>query len=289
MLCRAKAPLRISFAGGGTDISPYRELYGGCVVATSIQKYCYAECGDWNPAPSAMEVAITKRLGGELRLISGLPPMSGLGGSAASCVAGIKVLQPLLSAMEIADLAYRIEREDMGVAGGYQDQLISAHGGFLYIEFGKEVTIERLSPPRGLESLLALTYMGQRQLWGPDIIRDQVEHLPKEALDEAKLLAQAIGACHNLIDFGRLLDKAWLAKRRFSPLISNPNIDAFREWALENGAIAFKLCGAGGGGYALLMEHPDYALTGRLWHALRDRGVPFEPVVFDTEGVQSCP
>ncbi|MBA7655069.1 D-glycero-alpha-D-manno-heptose 7-phosphate kinase [subsurface metagenome] len=287
---KTKAPCRISFAGGGTDIQDYCSRYGGCCLAASIARYCYATYGEVNPRPSLMEKEITRYFNADdkLKISSSLPPMSGLGGSASACVAGIKAVAPDLDWRKIAETAYDIERRRMNILGGYQDQIEAAFGGLLYLEFGEgmRARIERLEIPDGLEELLMLVYMGDRKNPGHDVIRDQLRRFNKRALDMTKEIANEMRRCiHNrrlFRDFGRLMEEAWQVKREFSPLVTNPKIDEFHDWALKNGAIAFKLCGAGSGGYALLMEDPER--KGMLTRAL----VNYEPVEFDRKGVRLC-
>ena len=293
-MIKTKAPVRVSFAGGGTDIQDYCSRYGGCCLAASITRYCYASYGEVNPKPSLMEKEIARYFGTEdrLKISSNLPPMSGLGGSASACVAGIKTVAPDLDRQKIAEAAYDIERRRMNVLGGYQDQIQAAFGGLLYMEFGEgmRARIERLEIPDGLEELLVLVYMGDRKNPGHDVIRDQLQRFNKTALDMTKEIANEMRRCiHNrrlFRDFGKLMEEAWQMKKEFSPLVSNAKIDSFHDWAFKNGAIAFKLCGAGSGGYALLMEDPG--MDGRLIQALATNNMKYEPVRFDKEGVSLC-
>jgi len=295
----AKAPLRISFAGGGTDIEPYCSMYGGCVLSAAIDKWANAAIynsqikrfiGKYLEPMNGIEKTIAShfKVEGRLSISSPVPPMSGLGSSAAQFVAGIKACAPELSNDEVARLAYYLERRVLKVAGGKQDQYISAYGGFCYIEFGANdrVCIEALTPPPELEELLILIYTGDRVISGHDIIRDQMNRDNKHRFNTMKGIANDMRWCirHNDLKlFGELLRQAWQIKKELSPHISTQRIDKLYADALANGAIGGKLTGAGGGGYLLLMEDIQYKGQLRQW--LASKHIDFEPVKFTNRGV----
>src|SRR5437868_9764719 len=164
MFIRAKAPLRISLAGGGTDVPPFPQLEGGCVLSTTINRYAYGTLqprGDGNICVHSLDfgvsvtydledklaydgkldlvkaairkVGTTERKGFDLLLHSDAPPGSGLGASSAMMVALVGLLKEFehlpLTDYEIADLACVIEREELGIQGGLQDQYAAAFGG----------------------------------------------------------------------------------------------------------------------------------------------------------------
>ena len=171
---RARAPLRLSFCGGGTDVSPYPEEHGGMVLSATINQYAYASLrprrdskltissldydlvakydhprrmrfdGNLDLIKAAVK-ALKVRRGTDLWVHSDAPPGSGLGSSSTMVVALIGVLgkwlERSLSGYEIAELAYRIERKDLGLAGGRQDQYAATFGGFNFIEFQKDATV----------------------------------------------------------------------------------------------------------------------------------------------------
>ena len=280
----ARAPLRVSMAGGGTDIEPYCSEYGGCVVAGAIQYYAQAIYPSSPVIVAEMEQVIMDyfHLKEVVKITNGAPQMSGLGGSAACFVVGIKAVRPDMPKDEIAALAFHLERNDMGIKGGKQDQYISAYGGLNYIEFGATVKVESLKIPVGFEDLLLLVYMGKRKEMGEDIIQDQMQRYHLPAFHRQKAIAYSMKAAlssKDLISFGKLLDEAWRVKVQYSPYISNADINTFYADCLKNGAIGGKLTGAGGGGYMLLMEHPDKA--GQLRTYLKK----YESIRFDTAGV----
>ena len=211
MIIRSKAPLRISFGGGGTDVSPYPEEKGGAVLSTTIDKYAYCtlvERGDDSINVKSLDYDIvTKyhvndklkydgkldlvkaaikvlevRNGFDLFLHSDAPPGSGLGTSSALVVALVGAfkqwLKLSLTDYDIAELAYHIEREEAGIRGGKQDQYAATFGGFNFIEFlGKTTVVNPLRIKRNtlneLEYRLTLCYTGETRL-SAGIIEDQV-------------------------------------------------------------------------------------------------------------------
>jgi len=210
-IIRAKAPLRISFGGGGTDVSPYPEERGGAVLNATIDKYAYCSLeakeddlvsvesldydlmakysvnseleydGKLDLVKAAIKVMGIKN-GAHFFLHSDMPPGSGLGASSTMTVALVGTLGHLLkiplSDYDTAELAYRIEREEAGIKGGRQDQYAASFGGFNFIEFVAEKTI--VNPLRikqeilnELEYRLLLCYTGRTRL-SAGIIDDQV-------------------------------------------------------------------------------------------------------------------
>ena len=213
--------------------------------------------------------------GCELFLHSDVPPGSGLGSSSSLVVALVglfKHWQRLpFTPYEVAELAYRIEREEMGIKGGRQDQYAAAFGGFNFIEFFGDTTI--VNPLRirddiinEFEYRMILCDTGTRRL-SAGIIADQVDRYRAgeedvvRALHETKVLAIAMKRALLLgeaNEFGALLHEAWLVKKKFSTKITDPHIDELYELARQNGTIGGKLLGAGGGGYLLLVQQVAY-------------------------------
>ncbi len=300
MLIRAKAPLRISFSGGGTDVPPFPELEGGCVLSTTINRYAYGTLqprSDGNISVQSLDFGIsvtynqddklaydgkldlvkaairkfvsTEHRGFDLLLHSDAPPGSGLGASSAMMVVLVGLLKEFkylpLTDYEIADLACVIEREELGIQGGLQDQYAAAFGGFNYIEFLSDrivVNPLKVSPDviNELQYNLLLCYTGMMHLSG-HIIQDQVDRYERreettmQALRELKTLTiQMKNALlrRELDNFGELLHREWQFKRSLSSRISNPQLDSLYETAREHGALGGKITGAGGGGYMLL-------------------------------------
>ena len=336
---RCKAPLRLSFAGGGTDVSPYPEERGGAVLNCTVNKYAYATLvpkngrggttvhsldynlsvdyqksadliytGELDLVTAALRTlekdpGVAGRLGGlEIFLHSDAPVGSGLGGSSTLAVALTGVLQRYLgmpwTSYELAELAYRIEREELGKMGGRQDQYAATFGGFNFMEFGKNGTVvnplkisrETLNE---LEYRLLLCYTGTGH-YSDDIIKNQQGNYrgrrkdTVEALDATKDLA--IEMKNNLLrgnidEMGRLLHQGWELKKKFTEGISNPLIDSLYARAREAGALGGKLTGAGGGGYLLLFA--DFSRRNKIAEVVEKAGGHVVDFSFEMNGVQS--
>lgn len=305
VIVRSKTPLRISFSGGGTDVSPYREEYGGAVLSATIGKYAYASLrvrDDRRLEVTSLDYDIVAKYNlddmnydGQLDLVkavvknqalnkdlhrgfdvfihSDAPPGSGLGSSSAVVVGLIGLLKHAqglqLTSDEIARLAFHIEREDVGIKGGMQDQYAAAFGGFNLIEFGPgagkaDVVVKPLRIDADimneLEYRLLLCYTGRTRL-SDNIISAQMDAYSRHdsrvlrALEELKHITIAMKdslQARNLDDLGRLLHEAWQNKKKMASHITNSSIDTLYDAALKTGAIGGKLLGAGGGGYLLL-------------------------------------
>jgi D-glycero-alpha-D-manno-heptose-7-phosphate kinase len=333
LIIRAKAPLRISFAGGGTDVPPYPEREGGCVLNATIDNFAW---GSLRPrADDKIEIesadldlslsytvdsemtfdgqldlakAAILRLGAknshgfDVFLHSDAPPGSGLGSSSALMVGLVGLVKEFknlpLTEYEIAHLAYVIERQDLGIQGGLQDQYASSFGGFNFIEFEKDRVI--VNPLRiskevvnELEHNLLLCYTGTTRR-SDHIIEDQTRRYKDNeaktvtALRQQKQLAldmKNVLLQHRLNDFGDLLHSAWEAKKNLSPKISSSVIDEMYEEARKQGALGGKMTGAGGGGYMLF-----YCLFERkhkVAAALRRLGAVTAEFAFDNHGLQT--
>jgi D-glycero-alpha-D-manno-heptose-7-phosphate kinase len=305
MLIRAKAPLRISFAGGGTDVAPFPEREGGLVLNATINRYAYGTLrprsddtitihsfdygssvefapqetpvfdGKLDLAKAAVRRFAGNEAGGfDLLLHSNAPPGSGLGASSAMMVALIGVLKEFsgvpLTDYELAEEAHTLERTELGIRGGRQDQYAATFGGFNYIElYADHVVVNplRVAPDivLELEHNLLLCYTGTTRQ-SDHIIEDQMSRFEAgntqavEGLRAQKALAlqlkDALLQCH-LEDFGALLDEAWQTKKQMSDRISNERIDTLYSAARNAGALGGKVAGAGGGGYLLLYCRHD--------------------------------
>ena len=326
---RARAPLRLSFCGGGTDVSPYPEEHGGMVLSATINQYAYASLlprrdsrialasldydmsvkydhprglsfdGQLDLLKAAIR-ALKVRRGLALWVHSDAPPGSGLGSSSTMMVALLGVLSAWLrkplSSYEIAELAYRIERVDLKLAGGRQDQYSAAFGGFNFIEFHRDSSVVnplRVRPDvvRELEYRLLLCYLGQTRQ-SARIIERQTENyragrkatvealheLKRETLEMKKaLLLGEVDA------MGELLHQAWRNKKRLEASISNSRVDKLYQLARREGAIGGKMPGAGGGGYFLLLTRFDR--KHRVAAALERHGAQAVPFQFEPHGL----
>src|SRR5215469_2966845 len=264
---RAKAPLRISFAGGGTDVPPYPEREGGCVLNATIDNYAWGSLRPLEDGRIRIESvdlgvlldcsveselkldgqldlvkATIKRLqaqnskGFEVFLHSDAPPGSGLGSSSALIVGLVGLVKEFknlpLTEYEIAQLAWLIEREDLQIRGGHQDQYAASFGGFNFIEFyGDRVIVNPLRIHQDtineLEHNLLLCYTGTTRR-SDRIIEDQMNRFEDKqeatlrGLREQKQLATDMKNAllrQRLEDFGDLLHSAWISKKHISPRI----------------------------------------------------------------------
>jgi len=326
---RARAPLRISLCGGGTDVTPYPEEHGGMVLSATINQYAYASLRprrdsrltlaslDYDVVarydhPRRMKLdgnldlikavvrAFKVRRGADLWVHSDAPPGSGLGSSSTLVVALIGVMSEWLGrpmpSYDVAELAYRIERVDLGLAGGRQDQYASAFGGFNFIEFNADGTV--VNPLRirsdvlnELEYRLLLCYMGQTRQSAKIIERqtaayragqasvvEALHRLKGETLEMKKALL--LGKVDAL---GELLHQAWESKKKLDEGISNSRVDQLYRLARREGAIGGKMPGAGGGGYFLLLTRFDR--KHRVAAVLEKHGGQVVPFQFERRGL----
>jgi len=337
VIFRARAPLRISFCGGGTDLSPYVNERGGLVLNATIDRHAYATLRlrddrrvsvrsldfktdlDFSldePPPFDGNLDLVKgclrRLapdirdeerGLELYLETEAPPGSGLGASSALVVATIGALAEwrrlTLDKYEVARLAWEIERLDVGVPGGLQDQYAASFGGFNLIEFRSER--EALVNPLRIEARILheleynmlLVYTGATRT-SSHIIRSQIagltgnQHAVVEAMERMKELtleAKDALLTGRLEDFAGLLHEEWEAKKNTSDSVTTTAIDEMYSDARRLGAIGGKVSGAGGGGFMFLYCPFDRkpAVTDRM----REIGAEILPMAFVPEGMQS--
>ncbi len=330
---RTKAPLRISFAGGGTDVPPYPEREGGCVLNATIDHYAW---GSLRPRDDgririesldlgvSLDCSVDKELefDGQLDLVkatfvrlqaqnssgfdvflhSDAPPGSGLGSSSALIVGLVGLVKEFkslpLTEYEVTQLAYLIERQDLRIQGGHQDQYASSFGGFNFIEFcGDRVIVNPLrihqDTVNELEHNLLLCYTGTTRR-SDRIIEDQTKRFEEKqegtlrALREQKQLATDMKNAllsRRLDDFGDLLHSAWESKKKLSPRISNNWIDEMYETARQSGALGGKITGAGGGGYMLL--YCQFEKKHKVAEALKQLGASPAEFAFESRGLQT--
>jgi D-glycero-alpha-D-manno-heptose-7-phosphate kinase len=340
MFIRARAPLRISFVGGGTDLASYYNEHGGAVLSSTINRYTLVTLStrqddgiqicslDFdltvkyhiNEEPAYDGVldlakAAIRRIQGlngpqglDLDIQSGAPAGSGLGGSASLTLAVVGTLLDYkgdkLDNYHLAELAYAIERDDLKISGGKQDQYEIAFGGFNLIEFSKDkIVVNPLRLDRDilndLEQHLMLCYTGKTR-FSAGII-DKQEAFYREGrqdtlagLSEIHRLVYEIKDAlltGHLYDFARMLDAAWASKIKLNPLITDDNINEMYEVARRNGVIGGKLLGAGGGGYLLLFC--EIGKRRQVREALEKMGGQFTEFSFTQDGLQvwrsTCP
>jgi D-glycero-alpha-D-manno-heptose-7-phosphate kinase len=335
---RAKAPLRLGLAGGGTDVSPYSDTYGGCVLNATLDLYAYTtieplegEAVEFAAEDLNRRVRLPLqghyRLEGELILHRAIynrmverynggrplalrvttyadaPPGSGLGTSSTMVVSMISAYRELLrlplGEYDIARLAYEIERKDCALSGGKQDQYAATFGGFNFMEFssGDKVVINPLRIRdhivNELHARLLLYFTGQSRS-SAQIIEEQIQAVKQggvqslESMHELKRIAVEMKErllTNDIDGVSRLFRQSWEAKKKMASGISNAAIDEAARRALEAGADAVKVSGAGGGGFMMIFSDPTRRI--RVQRALEGDGGGFVKFNFTSMGAQS--
>jgi D-glycero-alpha-D-manno-heptose-7-phosphate kinase len=309
MSIRARAPLRLGLAGGGTDVSPYCDLFGGAVLNATIDRYAHCtieplndgrvifEALDLNvreelpvqslfqpTGPLQLHKSVYNRIVREhnegkplslaLKTWSDAAPGSGLGSSSTLVVAMVAAFAEWLhlpmGEYDIAHCAYLVERVDLSLAGGKQDQYAAAFGGVNLIEFyaGNRVIVNPLRVKDWilgeLEESLVLYFTGVSRE-SARIINEQIKNTEArsgtslEAMHQMKEDVSRIKEAILLGDvrrFAKILGNSWQVKKRMAQGISNEGIERIAACALAAGAISGKVTGAGGGGYMMFVVPP---------------------------------
>ena len=303
MMYRSKAPLRIGLAGGGTDVSPYSDEYGGAILNATVSLFAYANIEPINENKITVEALDRKEqqnfeyasslpIDGTLDLLKGVynriqkdfkiprtgfrlstfvdaPAGSGLGTSSTLVVAVIgafaEMLKLPLGDYDIAHYAYTIEREDLKLAGGKQDQYAAMFGGVNFMEFydNDKVIVNPLRIKsqylHELENNLVL-YFTANSRESAAIINEQVKNVNEkneasiEAMhqlkEQARMMKEAL-LKGQMDEFGEILDFGFQQKRKMAHNISNSRIEEIYQAAKNAGAAGGKISGAGGGGFMI--------------------------------------
>ena len=301
MIIRSKAPLRLGLAGGGSDVSPYSDLYGGAILNATISMYAYAtiqprddnkiilnsidkkqrfefDSAEYLEINNQFDLAkgiynrvvseFTKKpLSFELTTFVDAPPGSGLGTSSTLVVAILGAFAEWLGLplgeYDLAHLAYEIERVDLDMAGGKQDQYAATFGGVNFMEFYKDDKV--IVNPLRIKSVYLnelaynlILYNTETSRLSSKIIEAQTSNVinKNEVTMEAthKLKQQAIMMKEAVLKgeldkIGEILDFGWQNKKLMAKGITNQMIDDIYNTAIENGASGGKISGAGGGGF----------------------------------------
>jgi len=336
MMIRARAPLRLGLGGGGTDLSHFARTYGGAVLNATIDLYAYATITP-SPEPVLRFEAVDRsessiheaepriECDGKLDLHRGVynrivsdyndgrplgltltthcdaPAGSGLGSSSTLTVAIVKAfvewLNLPLDEYEIARLAYQVERVDLGLSGGMQDQYAASFGGVNFMEFGTgdRVVVNPLRIKNWilceLESSLVLFHSGVSRS-SATIIDEQTRNIASHdtrsidglhALRTAAITMKESLLRGDLRRFAEAMESSWRSKKQTARCVSTPDLDTAYDVAREAGALAGKVSGAGGGGFMMFLVEPTRrvnvvraleALEGRVFPChLTKRGV----------------
>ena len=301
MLIRSKAPLRLGLAGGGTDVAPYSELYGGTILNATISMFAYATIEPRQDGKIILnsidknenyefQAADSLAIDGNLDLHKGIynrvvkdfvkkpfsfklstyvdaPPGSGLGTSSTLVVAILGAFAEWLGLplgeYDLAHLAFEIERVDLNMAGGKQDQYAATFGGVNFMEFFREDKVI-VNPLRIHDKYLdelahnLILYHTETSRLSSEIIKQQSQNVMMkntrtiEAMhklkEQAIMMKEAI-LKGELDKIGEILDFGWQYKKHMASGITNPFIDEVYKTAIKHGATGGKISGAGGGGF----------------------------------------
>lgn len=305
-IVRSQTPLRLGLAGGGTDINLYCDKYTGYVLNATISLYIHCTLIPRDDSTIIFDSPDTnsyakydskyrlendgnldifkavynrivkdfthKPLSFSLHTYSDIPSGSGLGGSSTLVVGIIKAftewLNLPLGEYDIAILAYEIEREDLGIVGGAQDQYAATFGGFNFMEFydNKRVIVN----PLRIKNWIASELESRVVLYFTNITREakDIEEHKKGKLGDSKSLeamhaikqdAVAMKEALFRADFdtiAQILGKSWKSKKIISDIVSNDELDRIYNLAMENGAYSGKTSGAGAGGFMFFLVDP---------------------------------
>lgn len=336
VITRSRAPLRLGLAGGGTDLSPYCDEFGGAVLNWTIDRFAYAfierrtdgqvefcakdlgvsevfdrsrvnesklplhrgvyeRISSMYPEAGPLSVTITTTVDA--------PPGSGLGSSSALVVALVEAFRTdlglPLGPYDVARLAYEIERVDLALSGGRQDQYAAAFGGPNFIEFFAQdrVVVNPLRVQRRiiaeLETSLVTCFSGRsrdsaaiidqqtsRVIGRVDRAVDAMHSLKAYAHDMKRALLDG-----NIDEIAAILNQSWVSKKDTASAVSNARLEQLFELARAKGAIGGKVSGAGGGGFMMLIVPPEHRL--QLINALNSSDAVAGPVKFVDTGCEA--
>lgn len=295
----ARAPIRVSFLGGGTDFPDHFHQHGGSVLVTAINRYAYVTVQPFlqeyfdhtirlayrrneavnntadiqHPAIRAALEKLGLGAGLEMHVMADMPARTGLGSSSSFVVAMLQALHAFCgrfrSAHDLAKEAIDIERNILKEAGGWQDQIIAAHGGFSLVNFNRDGSYHLTQVPLQRERVQALE--DHMLLIYTEIQRDSFSVLgrktPGSGAEKAKILCKMAELAQTGVDylasdrpiskFGELLHAGWELKK-LAGAVSLPQIDTWYKAGIHAGATGGKLLGAGQGGFLLFIAEPRF-------------------------------
>lgn len=334
---RARAPLRLGLAGGGTDLSPYCDDFGGAILNATIDRFAFASIlpnAEGKVVFVADDIGITESFelgqslqstkldlhrgvyermmrdfnGGQhipmtVKTTVDAPAGSGLGSSSALVVALVDAFRTVMDAplgqYDVAHLAFEIERKDLGLAGGRQDQYAAAFGGVNFIEFLRDDRVI-VNPMRvadairyELESSLVVCFSGvsrqsadiiSRQtsglMKGSDKTIEAMHQLKSDAIEMKRLLLTG-----DIMGMADILNHSWKAKKATADGVSTAKIDELFDTAMNAGALGGKVSGAGGGGFMFFLVHPEQRYG--LIETLNKNGGIASPAKFTEKGCET--
>jgi D-glycero-alpha-D-manno-heptose-7-phosphate kinase len=313
----SRTPLRISFAGGGTDLAAHYKRQPGAVTSTAINKYIYVTINKKFDKRIRVSYSKTENVehvdelhhglvreamkltgldsGVEITTIADIPSRgTGLGSSSSLTVGLLNALyayQGMLKSREsLAAEACKIEISILGEPIGKQDQYIASYGGIQHIQFNPDESVyvdPVICTPKtklALEKHLLLFYTGITRK-ARSILTKQIKNTKKkeENLIRMQTLSEKVrdSLCENKIkEVGLALNQGWLYKKELASGISNPIIDGYYKKALKAGALGGKILGAGGGGFLLIFCDPKHHKKVR--QALKE--LPMVPIKLEPQG-----
>ena len=328
-IIRARVPVRVSYSGGGTDMSSYINELPAAVLSSTINKYCTAsviirddkeihikskdlnfeysaknyneiQYGDDLDLIKASIKIMQPAFGFDLETFAEFEPGTGLGGSSAIVVSVLGALnyfrnEQQLDLYQLADLAYQVERIEMKIKGGWQDQYATAFGGFNWIEFRQnEVLVNPIQLQRStqleLEYNLMLFRLGGRR--SSSKIQEKYiysieskKHLGsfESMIQLAKKMRDAL-LKGQLKSFADLLHESWVLKQTINKSVTNKFVEDLYNTARELGALGGKLLGAGDSGYLLIYSSPLYQK--KIKYILEKKGAVQELFKFSPTGLE---
>lgn len=288
-----KTPYRISFFGGGTDLPAWYRKYGGSVLSTTIDKYCYVSCRYLPPFFKHKHRIVYSKIelpnninqifhpivrncfkytgikdGMEIHHDGDLPAWSGVGTSSSFTVGLLYALHALqekkINKYDLAIKAIDVEQNLIRDTVGCQDQTAVSFGGLNKIDFltNNKIIVTPISLPakrlKLFENHLSLFFTGITRK-SSDVEKKKVKNFSSRKNELAKMFAMVEPAVKilktgNLNDFGGMLHETWLLKKSLSEDVSNSQIDNVYIKARKAGAIGGKILGAGGGGFMLIFS-----------------------------------
>ncbi len=337
MRIRSQAPFRLGLAGGGTDVSPFSDLYGGAILNVTVNLFARTTLIPRDDEKivirsidrdQVFEFAATPELAlnGEINLQIGVynrivkdftkkplsfemitsmdvPTGSGLGTSSTLVVsmlgAFVEWLDLPMGEYDIAHLAYEIERNDLGMSGGKQDQYAATFGGVNFMEFLPNDKVI-VNPLRTKDAFLnelnfcLMLYYTQTSRESAKIIDKQIANVRESSQDALKAMMEVKqqafemkraflqGDCDGI---GKLLHQSWLSKQRMASGISNEGIDRIYQVALDAGATGGKISGAGGGGFMIFYAPLNNRYSVQV--ALEKLGGQVLPFRFESKGLDT--